>query len=407
MRPTPRTLSRAAAMAGVALSALPAAAHASASLPNVSPAPLRSAQVLAPGWTKANKELGRVDDVLRLGRRVYVGGNFTVVTTRAGKAAVRTYLASVLAGSGRLGTFHPKLNGRVYALAASPTGKYLYVGGDFTTVNGHPRNHVAAFRVSTRKLAPRLPDMRIAGGVKALAATSTALYVGGSFHGVAGQVRHGLAKLVLTRAGRFRLSRWAPSVAGGEVRDIVVDRPRGRIIAAGTFRSVSGHSTNRLAAIGSRLGKVKPWRSYPTADILDITIDGLRLYAAEGGPGGTALCYGLRHGGLVWYYKTDGNVQAVSTVRHFPVWGMHGDYVAPKRNVPMSEYGHSSRIQRHKLFMTSPKGTLMRWNPDLSSTAGVLGVWALRGSHGSVYVGGDFTGVHGVHQQRFAILRGR
>ncbi len=50
---------------------------------------------------------------------------------------------------------------------------------------------------------------------------------------------------------------------------------------------------------------------------------------------------------------------------------------------------------------------LERWNPDLSSTAGVLGVWALAAGRGSVYVGGDFTGVHGVAQQRFAILRRR
>ncbi len=85
---------------------------------------------------------------------------------------------------------------------------------------------------------------------------------------------------------------------------------------------------------------------------------------------------------------------------------MHGDNVAPKPNVAMSEYGNSKRIKRGKVFMLSPKGALMAWNPDLSSTAGVLGVWALKNGKGSVYVGGDFTGVHGKPQQRFAILRG-
>jgi hypothetical protein len=57
--------------------------------------------------------------------------------------------------------------------------------------------------------------------------------------------------------------------------------------------------------------------------------------------------------------------------------------------------------------MLTPSGVLEPWNPDVSSTAGVLGVWALRGANGSVYAGGDFTAVHGVAQQRFAILRGR
>ena len=403
MRPTPRILAI-AALAAAAAAAAPTVAQAG---PAVSSAPLRSAQVLAPGGTKSNKEAGRVDDLIRVGARVFLGGNFTTVRSRAGATKGRTFLASVKIPSGSLGTWHPKLNGRVYELAASPGGKYLYVGGDFTVVNGQPRHHLAAFKLTTGKLAGRIPDMRISGTVKALAATATSLYVGGSFGSVAGHARGRLAKLILTRAGRFRLGTWAPSVAGGEVRDVVVDSAHGRVIAGGTFRSVNGHATNRLAAIGQRLGKVKPWRSYPTDDILDLTIAGNRLYAAEGGPGGTALAYSLRRGGLVWYYKTDGNVQAVGTVKNYPVFGMHGDYVAPRRNAPMAEFGKSARIQRHKLFMLSPRGVLQRWNPDLSSTAGVLGVWALRGSQGSVYVGGDFTAVHGVSQQRFAILRGR
>jgi outer membrane protein assembly factor BamB len=151
---------------------------------------------------------------------------------------------------------------------------------------------------------------------------------------------------------------------------------------------------------------VLTWAYHPTADILDLCVSDGRLFAAEAGAGGTALALSLRTGGLIWFYKTDGNVQAVASVRGYPVFGMHGDWVAPKRNQPMSEHGSSSRIQRHKLFMLSRKGVLQRWNPNLTSTAGVLGVWALRGSNGSVYVGGDFTAVHGVTQERFAILRG-
>jgi hypothetical protein len=404
MRPTPRTLAI-LAITAAAVGAMPSTARAST--PRVAAAPLHSAQVLAPGWTKAKKEEGRVDDLIRVGSRVYLGGNFTVVRSRGGTAMRRMYLASVLTANGALGTWHPKLNGRVYALAASPAGKFLYVAGDFTTVNGQPRHHLAAFKLSTGKLASRIPDLRISGSVKALAATSTSLYLGGSFGAVAGHARGHLAKLLLTRSGRFRLGTWAPAVAGGEVRDVVVDSAHGRVIAGGTFRSVNRHATNRLAAMGQKRGRVKPWRSYPTDDILDLTIAGNRLYAAEAGPGGTALAYGLRRGGLVWYYKTDGNVQAVGTVKSYPVFGMHGDYVAPRRNVPLSEYGTSARIQRHKLFMLSPRGVLQPWNPNLSSTAGVLGVWSLRGSQGNVYVGGDFTAVHGVSQQRFAILPGR
>ncbi|MGN6380513.1 MAG: hypothetical protein ACTHNU_16305 [Gaiellales bacterium] len=394
-------------LAGAALvTAVLAPAAAASVQPHVSSSPALTWQVPAPNWTHANKEAGRVDDVLRVGNRVYMGGNFGELANHAGVIRPRTYLAAVSARTGLLGAFHPRLNGRVYALAASPDGRYLYAGGDFTTVNGVPRNHLAAFRVSTRRLATRVPDMHISGPVLALAVTGTSIYVGGSFTSVAGHPRARLAKFSLARSGRFVLSAWAPK-ASGDVRDLVVDRARGRVIAGGLFTSVNGHAENRIAAIGARLGKVKPWATHPTADILDLATANGRLYAAEAGPGGTALAFNLATGQRLWYYKTDGNVQAVSTVRGYPVFGMHGDYVAAAKNRQMAEYGGSPRIQRHKLFMLSPAGALQAWNPSVTSTAGVLGVWALRGSHGSIYVGGDFTMVHGHPQQRFAVLRGR
>ena len=42
--------------------------------------------------------------------------------------------------------------------------------------------------------------------------------------------------------------------------------------------------------------------------------------------------------------------------------------------------------------------------PDLGTTQGVLGVWALKSGHGMLYVGGDFTLVNGAQQNRFAMF---
>jgi hypothetical protein len=361
--------------------------------------------VVAPNWTKADKELGRVDDILRVGRRVFIGGNFTVLANHKGRSVTRTYLA-VVKNNGSLGGFHAHLDGRVYGLASSPSGKFLYVAGMFTHVNGRPRAGLASFNLHTNRLVKRVSNLHIQGGLRMVAATRTALYIGGSFGSVMGRSRPHLAKLVL-RGRRFALStRWHPST-NGEVRDIVVDVPRRRVYVAGTFTVVNGRPQPRLTALGVRRGKLTTWVNHPQYDILDIALCGNRLYAGEGGPGGTAVSYTASNGRRRWYYKTDGNVQAVAVVRKYPVFGMHGDNVAPKRNQAMSEFGKSARIQRHKAFMLSPNGVLMAWNPNFSSTAGVLGLWALRGYRGSVYAGGDFTGVHGVTQQRFAILPGR
>jgi len=386
----------------IAAAAFAGTAQARNIRPDVSPSPRLSWQVVAPNWTKADKELGRVDDILRVGKRIFIGGNFTVLANHKGRSVTRTYLA-VVKNNGSLGGFHAHLDGRVYGLASSPSGKFLYVAGMFTHVNGRPRAGLASFNLHTNRLVKRVPNLHIRGGLRMVAATRTALYIGGSFRSVMGRSRVHLAKLVL-HGRRFALStRWHPGT-NGEVRDIVVDVPRRRVYVAGTFTVVNGRSQPGLTALGVRRGKLTTWVNHPQYDILDIALAGNRLYAAEGGPGGTAISYTASSGRRRWYYTTDGNVQAVAVVRKYPVFGMHGDNVAPKRNQAMSEHGKSARIQRHKAFMLSPKGVLMSWNPDFSSTAGVLGLWALRGYRGSVYAGGDFTGVHGVAQQRFAIL---
>ncbi len=389
--------------ATAALSVLAGTASAASVVPSVAASAENSWQVTAPNWSHSDKELGRVDDIVRIGKRVYLGGNFTSMANHSGRSAVRNHLAAETPG-GNLLPFKPNINGRVYALASSPNGKYLYVGGQFSSVNGRARHNIAAFVVKTGRLATRIGDLKVNGQVRAVAATPSGLYLGGSFGSVAGKSRGKLAKLALIK-GQFKLTSWAPS-ANGSVRDIVVDRPGGRVIAGGEFTSVNGTKAAYLAAVSRKQGRLTKWASHPTADILDLQLCHDTLYAAEAGPGGTALSYALKGGTLNWYYKTDGNVQAVTTVGNYPVWGMHGDNVAPAKNVAMGEYSKSKRISRKKLFMLSPSGALMSWNPEISSSAGVLGVWALKTGKGSIYVGGDFTGVHGKIQQRFAILPG-
>ncbi len=392
--------------AASALLATFAVAQPANAAPNPAQRPLPSWQVLAPGWTDSNKELGRVNAILRVGRTVYVGGNFTVMANHAGRTVTRLHLAAVSAGTGRLRRgFHPMINGRVYSLAASPGGRFLFVAGQFTAVGDHARHNLAAFNLATGRLARKLPDLGINGTVRTVAVSrSGRLYIGGTFGRVAGRRRLNLAKLV-PRRHRYGLSlRWAPST-NGEVRDIVVARRAARVIVGGGFTSVNGlRGQTSMTALGLGRGRVLRWASHPHSLILDLALCGNRVYAAMGGPGGTALAYGLA-GHLRWYYVTDGNVQAATCVSHRPVFGMHGDYVAPRRDEAMSEHGSSRRIQRHKLFMLTRRGVLERWNPDVSSTAGVLGVWSLASGRGNLYVGGDFTGMHGVNQQRFAILR--
>jgi hypothetical protein len=154
MLPSPPRIPLLLCAALTSLAAALGAAQPATAAPNPAQRPLPSWQVLAPGWTDANKELGRVNAILRVGRTVYVGGNFTVMANHYGRTATRLHLAAVSAGAGKLRRgFHPMINGRVYSLAVSPGGRFLFVAGLFSAVGDHARHNLAAFNLRTGQLA--------------------------------------------------------------------------------------------------------------------------------------------------------------------------------------------------------------------------------------------------------------
>ncbi len=228
-----------AVAATVALTALAGTAGAATVRPHVATTAVTSWQVVVPNWSHANKEEGRVDDLARVGKHVFLGGDFTKMANHSGRQVTRNHLAAV-SPTGSLLPFHPNVNGRVYAVTPSPNGKYLYVGGQFSSINGKPHHNLAAFRIKTGKLVPRIGDLKINGQVRGIAATPSGIYFSGSFSSVGGKKRSKVAKLVLNH-GHMKLAGWAPSV-NGSVRDIVVDRHNGRVIFAGEFSSVNGNS---------------------------------------------------------------------------------------------------------------------------------------------------------------------
>ena len=154
----------------------------------------------------------------------------------------------------------------------SPNGKYLYVGGQFSSVNGKPRHNLAAFRVKTGKLVPRIGDLKINGQVRGIAATPSGIYFAGSFSSVgrqeALQGRQAGAEPRPHEAGRLgafgeRLrcaTSWSIATTAGSS-------------SAAMFSSVNGKS----AAVPGRglpqEGPLSRWADHPSAIILDITLD--------------------------------------------------------------------------------------------------------------------------------------
>src|SRR5829696_6044460 len=101
---------------------------------------------------------------------VYLAGDFTRVrppgATLGVNEVARTYMAA-FDTSGNLLPFNHTFNVRPSVIVRSPDGTRIYVGGDFTPVDGQTRTRLAAFDTATGALTTWAP--RAGAAVKALA----------------------------------------------------------------------------------------------------------------------------------------------------------------------------------------------------------------------------------------------
>lgn len=314
------------------------------------------APVPAPEWTAQNKEAGRVDALLPQGPRCFVGGNMS---------QPKKFLFAAR-NDGSVGSFYPSgVVGRVYDLAYSDYQKILVVAG----VGG------IATHAGSTWLTLREGRYRAAG----FGPQDRNLYLGAEN----GQVE---------QVGGWKV----PTL--GSARDLVVTNDY-------IYVANAGSSIGAITKLDALTGVQQPWASSPRYPVLDLALspDGETLYAAIGGPGGTAAAYDVHTGERKWFHMTDGNCQAITCLQDGTVVvGMHGDYVATQVNKTIKESGSGGRVPRSKVFALDPDGNLLDWQVRLTSTLSPLGVWALASSPTMLYVGGDFTKVNGVEHPRTA-----
>jgi hypothetical protein len=120
------------------------------------------------------------------GTRIYIAGDFTVVNGQA-----RHHIAALDPNGNLLPGFAPDVNGYVYSVVARGSG--VYFGGSFTSVNGATRSRAAGVDTSgaVMAFAPAVND----GVVRAVAMSpdGTKVLLGGSFSTVAGVASPGMA----------------------------------------------------------------------------------------------------------------------------------------------------------------------------------------------------------------------
>ena len=331
---------------------------------------------------------GVVFAVLPVGDRIYIAGDFTQVD-----GVPRNRLAAIDAATGNLTSWNPNANGRVMALAASPDGTRIYAGGGFTTIGGASYSRLVSLSAATGAVNTQF-KIGIGSTVRAIAVSGNRVYIGGDFTSVKGQPRSRLALLDGTTAALD--PNWAPA-ADARVKALTFSPDGGRLYAGGDFTSVSGQSRNRLAALDPDTGAVDAWRTLvnPNGSVFAIAVSGSRVYSAEGGAGGAASSYDSGTGARAWRLRGDGDGQAITVMGSTVYIGGH--FLA-----------FDGQQRPFFAAANATTGALDSWTPG-SAGGGVLssayttGVWALAAdaSRTRIYAGTNFRQVSGRTQAGF------
>jgi hypothetical protein len=205
------------------------------------------------------------------GSRVYVGGRFTL----KGAAAQKNF-AVVDVASGTLHPFGGGTNSDVRAIAPSADGSTVYIGGKFGAVAGKRRPYLAALDARTGELTSWNPGTN--GLVRAVLFAPGALYVGGLFTSASGLPRAGLGKLNLDSGAAFA---WDPDPDDHDV--FALERRDDTVYVGGTFDSIGGKPRKKLAALDTDSGAATTWDPNPDHLVraLKLSSDG-HLYAGGG-----------------------------------------------------------------------------------------------------------------------------
>ncbi len=224
---------------------------------------------LMESWTPKPNE--RVYATLVEDNLLYVAGRFTSIG-----GSNRNYIAALDLDTGQASAWNPNADNAVWSLAASQD--LVYAGGDFTRIGGENRACIAAIDKATATAAFWMPEAGGSGQVRVYAMNPTGnfLYVGGQFTSMGGEFRNRLASLDLLLGVSVS---WNPN-ADGAVRSLLVSG--NQMYVAGQYTKLGGqfHPYFAVFALGSR---------FDMATLKRMTNGGIQCQVTDGGSAGQNL----------------------------------------------------------------------------------------------------------------------
>jgi hypothetical protein len=416
-----RLLSAVATVTCLLVVALPGRAEASIALGRVVSA--------NPANFTPNVANGAVYKLAAVGGTMYAGGSFTSVSTAPGVSPAGTFarphVFAFNSSTGVIASFAPAVNGAVWALASDGTS--LYVGGQFTAVNGVGRRGVVKLNPVTGAVDTAFNARFGSGAVFELAVVGGRLIAGGSFPkrlaalnlatgGDTGYLNLGITGSVASNAGPTDVYRFAVNPAGT------------RLVAVGNFTTVSGQTRYRafMVTLGATAGTLNPWYYQPLVNMC--AADGLPQYLkdVDFSPDGSYFVidgtgFVPRSGGLFRdICDAAARFETGITAPNRPTWINYtgGDTLHSVAVTDVAVYvqGHqrwldnpfgrdfagSGAVSRPGIGAIDPvTGKALPWNP--TKTRGVGGKDLLVTRQG-LWVASDTETIGGEHHERIALM---
>ncbi|MGB4759570.1 MAG: hypothetical protein WBP26_05960 [Candidatus Saccharimonadales bacterium] len=389
-----------------------------------------------------------------VGNTVYATGRFTQarpagVAVGGAGSVNRTNLVAYDITTGVMTSFNHSLTGTSgtiegRAIAASPDGKRLYVGGTFSAVDGQARSNIVGFDLTNNTLLGGFTS-GTDKTVRALAATNTQVYVGGQFAVAGGQTRNRLA--AYTSTGSL-VSNWAPSISNvtgthGGAYVAAMTIAQNKLIFGGYFNRLNGNQYLSSAAVTLDTGVPLAWASqnsgYPIRTqlkagatsgqgvaITSMTTDGSQVYITSFSYAGVNVDGAAE--GRISINPANGNINWVNdchgdTYGAVPIGGVLYSVGHPHDCQPAGAYPETNPNRKALAETINPAGTnlpttdpghgyanfagiartsQLAWYPTLN-TGTVSGssqaAWSIVGNSNYLSLGGEFTTAENTPQQ--------
>ena len=372
---------------------------------------LPSGELDASWAPQANNDVLRL---VRSGSVVYAAGEFTALCgtgSSCGTSVTRQYLAAINS-DGTVNSWNPHANAAVLGMAMSNDGATVYVGGNFTTMCGvadscdptpQARSYLAAIGTDGALRSWSATPGAGRGGtwVRALAASGSRIYIGGNFTTMNGSTRRGLAAV---SPGGILDDSWTPSVTGGypDVQAVVVSPDDSTVYVAGDFGAINGTTRAYLGAVNASDGATTPWYPNPGGKIWGVAASGSTVYAAGEFStvcgAGSSCDQSTQTRNRFAAFDSDGSLKAwdpnVNNSGFLNTMAVSGSSVYVGGN-----FNTVGATPRNRLAAVDSAGNLTSWDPSADNTVSAL---ALSGS--TIYAGGSFTTVGGATRNRIAAI---